>query len=155
LQTAGEITVDVGRAAAFTFVEDPYRLAQCIPGCSELHEVAPGRFTAVLANKVAFVTLRFKVVVEIVKIEPPDAIEAKVTGEPIGLAGRLVANAGLRLTGAGEQRTTVRYAVDLGLTGKLGGLGQPVFRAKSEELGREFAANLKAAIERGAVETPT
>jgi carbon monoxide dehydrogenase subunit G len=45
--------------------------------------------------------------------------------------------------------TLIRYTIDLGLTGKLGGIGQPVFRAKSDELGRKFAANLKAAMEGG------
>ena len=41
----------------------------------------------------------------------------------------------------------------MGLTGKLGGLGQPVLKAKSVELARQFAANLKAAIEKAAVQS--
>ena len=54
----------------------------------------------------------------------------------------------LELSEAGPNQTDIRYAANVGLTGKLGGLGEPVFRAKSAEVAREFAANLKAAIAR-------
>ena len=151
LQTGGQIRVDVDRATAFDFVGDPVRLAQCIPGCGDLRELSPGRYSAVLTNEVAFLTLSFKVIVEVVKVEPPNGIEAKITGEAIGLVGRVVANAGLQLSEAGPSQTDIRYTASVGLTGKLGGLGEPVFRAKSAEVAREFAANLKAAIEK----TPT
>ena len=148
LQTSGQVRVDVDRAMAFDYVGDPVRLAQCIPGCRDLCELSPGRYSAVLTNEVAFITLSFKVIVEVIKIEPPGAIEAKITGETIGLAGRVVANAGLQLSEAGPSQTDIRYTASVGLTGKLGGLGEPVFRAKSAEVAREFGSNLKAAIER-------
>jgi len=150
VQTSGEIRVDVDRAAAFAFVEKPEQLAQCIPGCTDLQEIGPNRYSAKLTNSVSFVKLSFKVVVEITKIEPPDAIDATITGEAMGVVGRLSATAGVRLADTGPTSTLVTYTVDLGLTGKLGGLGQSVFRAKSEELGRQFGINLKNAIERGA-----
>ena len=148
LQTAGEINVDVDLAVAFGFVSDPLRLAQCVPGCHDLREISPGRYAAVVTSMVAFIALSFKVIVEIVKIEPPHAIEAKITGDAIGLAGRVVASAGLRLRSAGDGRTAISYSTDVVLTGKLGGLGESVFRAKSAQLAREFATNLKAAIEK-------
>jgi carbon monoxide dehydrogenase subunit G len=151
LQTTGQISVDVGRLAAFDFVGEPVRLAQCIPGCSDLRELSPGRYSAVLTNEVAFITLSFKIVVEVVKFESPSAVDAKITGEAIGLVGRVVADAGLQLSEAGPARTDIRYTANIRLTGKLGGLGEPVFRAKSVEVARQFGANLKAAIER----TPT
>ncbi len=148
LQTTGQIRVDVDRATAFDLVGDPMRLAQCIPGCKDLREISPGRYSAVLTNQVAFITLSFKVTVEIVKVEPPNSIEAKITGDGIGIAGRVVANAGLQLSDAGPGRTDIRYAASIGLTGKLGGLGEPVFRAKSAEVAREFGTNLKAALQK-------
>ncbi len=37
------------------------------------------------------------------------------------------------------------YTVDL--DGKLGGIGQPVFRAKSDGLSKKFGANVRAALE--------
>ncbi len=146
-QTGGEFSVDVDRAAAFGFVGDPVRLAQCIPGCTDVSEILPGRYSAILANEIAFVTLKFKVVVEVTRIEPPSRIEAKVTGESIGLVGRVVATAGLSLSETGPSRTDIRYTSNVVLSGKLGGLGEPVFRAKSAEVAKQFGANLKTAIE--------
>ena len=105
-------------------------------------------YPAVLTSKVAFLTLRFKVVIDVIRMDPPSAIEARITGDAIGLAGHVVATASLDLTDTGEQRTTIRYATDVGLTGKLGGLGQPVFRATSARIAKEFGANLRNEIER-------
>lgn len=155
LQTSGEVSVDVDRASAFEFVSDPLRLAKCVPGCRDLQEISPGRYSAVVTSKVAFIAVSFKVIVEIVKNEPPDVIEAKITGDAVGLAGRVVATAAMRLGRTGQARTAIAYSTDVALTGKLGGLGEPVFRAKSAELAREFATNLKAAIEKEPRETHT
>lgn len=148
VETKGEITVDVDRETAFNFIEIPERLARCIPGCSDLREVAPGRFTAVLSSEVSFMKLNFQVVVEVVKIDRPHTIEARITGRPLGISGQLAGKAELELVDAGPGRTVIRHCSDIGLTGKLGSLGQPVFRAKSTEMSTRFAENLKAALER-------
>ena len=146
-QTSGSFTVDVDRETAFGVIGDAVRVAQCIPGCTELTELSPGRYSAVLTNDVAFITLRFKVIVEVLKMEPSNAIEAKITGDTIGLAGRVTASAGLQLSEVGPKQTQVRYTSNVSLAGKLGGLGEPVFRAKSADVARQFGVNLKAAIE--------
>jgi carbon monoxide dehydrogenase subunit G len=147
LQTSGQVLVDVDRATAFDFVRDPMTLAACIPGCKNMQEVSPGIYSAVLTNDVAFITLSFKVRVEVIRIEAPDTIEAKITGETIGLAGRVTANAALRLAEVGPSQTEIRYTSNVSLAGKLGGLGEPVFRAKSAEVSKQFGANLRTAIE--------
>src|SRR2546428_5723141 len=136
------------RTAVFQTVKNPVWLAQCISGCKDLRELAEGRYSAVLTNEVGFITLRFKVIVEVVKIDPPSGIEAKITGDAIGLVGRVQATAGLELSEVGPNQTEIRYSSNVSLTGKLGGLGEPVFRAKSAEVARQFGTNLKAAIDR-------
>lgn len=154
LHTSGDISVDVPREAAFTFLQDPHRLAACIPGCRDLREIGANRYAAVLSSRVAFMTLSFNVTIEILHVEAPHAIEAAITGDAVGLAGRVSATAAVRLTDEGEQRTLIRYTTDIALTGKLGGLGQPVFRATSAHLAREFGANLKQALEAQPTGTP-
>src|SRR5687767_9276985 len=148
LEASGEITVAVDRPTAFAIVRDPVRLARCIPGCTELCEVVPDRYTAVLTSRVAFMTLSFKVTVDVTKIEPPATLEATITGDAVGLSGHVVATARLDLAETADCRTTVRYTTAVGLTGKLGSLGQPVLRATSAKLAREFGDNLKAELER-------
>jgi carbon monoxide dehydrogenase subunit G len=153
LETSGEITTTVDRPTAFAIVRDPVRLARCIPGCTDLREVAPDRYTAVLTSRVAFMTLRFKVTIDVARIEPPATLEAKITGDALGLSGHVVATARLDLAETADRRTTIRYATAVGLTGRLGGLGQPVLRATSAKMAREFGDNLKAEIERGRTES--
>ena len=148
LQTSGQIRVALDQATVFETVRDPVWLAERIPGCKDLHELAEGRYSAVLTNEVGFITLRFKVIVEVVKIDPPSGIEAKITGDAIGLVGRVQATAGLELSEVGPNQTEIRYSSNVSLTGKLGGLGEPVFRAKSAEVAKQFGTNLKAAIDR-------
>jgi carbon monoxide dehydrogenase subunit G len=106
-----------------------------------------GSITVDIERPAAFVTLRFGVIVEVVRVDPPSGIEARITGDAIGLAGHVVATAGVELVEEGARRTTIRYATDIGLTGRLGGIGQPVFRATSAKLAREFGDNLKQALE--------
>lgn len=147
MQTSGTIVASAPRDQVYAFVSDPQRLATCIPGCSDLRELAPGKYSAVLANRVGFVTLKFNVVVEIVRQVQNEAIDATITGTPMGLAGRLEARASIVLADAPSGTgTEIRYSVEMGLSGKLGGIGQPVFRAKSEELAKQFGANLQNAL---------
>ena len=151
LQNSGQVHVGVDRTTAFNFVRDPVSLAACIPGCKDLHEISAGVYSAVLTNEVAFISLSFKVRVEVLKIEAPDTIEAKITGETIGLAGRVTANAALRLSEISPTQTEIRYTSSVSLAGKLGGLGEPVFRAKSAEVSQQFGSNLRTAIEGSAM----
>jgi len=153
LETSGEITVAVDRPTAFAIVRDPMRLARCIPGCTDVREVAPDRYTAVLTSQVAFMTLSFKVIVDVARVEPPATLEATITGDAVGLSGHVVATARLDLAETSDRRTTVRYATQVGLTGKLGSLGQPVLHATSAKMARQFGDNLKAEIERGGAES--
>lgn len=150
MQTGGEFTVAVAQDRAFAFVSDPFKIATCIPGCSDLREIASGKYAAKLSNRVGPISISFDVTVELSNVVSPSAIDAVVSGNAAGLGGRLTATAAVRLAPAGAANTTVTYTVDLSLTGKLGGIGQPVFRAKSDELSKKFGANVRAALESGA-----
>ncbi len=147
VETTGEITVEVDRATAFAVIRNPARLARCIPGCKDLVELAPDKYTAVLSSQVAFMTLSFNVTIDVTQIDEPGMLEARISGDAVGLAGHVVATARVNLEATAEHRTTIRYATEVGLTGKLGGLGQPVFKATSAKMAREFGANLKKEIE--------
>ena len=153
MQTSGEFAVAVDRDQAFAFISDPFRVAACIPGCENLRETEPGIYAATLSNKVGPIAVKFDVAVSLTKVEPPAAIDATVSGNAPGLGGRLTATAQLRLEALDAANTRVTYAVEMSLGGRLGGIGQPVFRAKSDELSKKFGANVRAAIEANASAT--
>jgi hypothetical protein len=151
MKFSGELTVKAPRAQVYEKVRDARFFASCVDGVSELVETAPDTYAAVFETKVAYMTFKFRVTVQVTRAEPPREIEAKVEGTPLGIVGRLTATALTTLSEAGEE-TVIDYTVDSNLTGKLGSLGQPVLRSKAKEMERQFAVRLLAAFDRTGAE---
>jgi carbon monoxide dehydrogenase subunit G len=153
MKFAGELTVKAPRIAVFDALRDARFFASCVEGVHDLAEIGPDRYAAVFDTKVAYMKFSFKVVVELVRAEPPSEIEAKVEGAPLGVVGRLTATSLTTLTEVGDE-TKIAYTVDATLSGKLGSLGQPVLRAKSREMEKQFVARLQAAFDQARAEAP-
>ncbi|HST35474.1 MAG TPA: SRPBCC domain-containing protein [Allosphingosinicella sp.] len=142
---SGELTVKAPRAAVYKAVRDARFFASCVEGVRDLQETAPDTYAAVFETKVAYMKFAFKVTVQVVRVDEPRQIDAKVEGAPLGIVGRLTATSRTTLTEAGGE-THIAYEVEAALTGKLGSLGQPVLRAKAKNMERQFAARLAAAF---------
>jgi carbon monoxide dehydrogenase subunit G len=145
MKFTGQLTVKAPREAVYKAVRDARFFASCVEGVQDLQETAPDTYAAVFATKVAYMSFKFKVTVQVVRADEPREIEAKVEGTPLGIVGRLTATALTTLTEAGDE-TKIEYAVDAALTGKLGSLGQPVLNSKAKEMERQFSARLAAAF---------
>jgi len=151
MKITGQVRVKAPRAGVYEALRDARFFASCVDGVHDLTELAPDRYSAVLETKVAYMSFKFKVTVELVRAEASREIEAKVEGTPLGIVGRLSAAALTSLSEAGAE-THIDYAVDANLTCKLGSLGQPVLRAKAKEMERQFAEKLRAAFAGRAIE---
>jgi len=138
-------TVPALRAAVFDKLKDAPFFASCIEGVKDLKEIDATHYDAVLETRVAYMKFSFKVSVEITKLSPPDTIEAKVEGTPIGVVGRLTATSRTHLTESGGQ-TVVSYSIDSTLAGKLGSIGQPVLKSKAKDMEKKFTERLRAAF---------
>lgn len=145
MKFTGDIWMEAPRDAVFAKVRDARFFASCIEGVQDLSEIDADHYTAVLETKVAYLKFQFKVAVEVVRIDPPQEIEAKIEGAPLGIVGRLTASSLTRLV-EDNGGTKVSYEIDAALTGKLGSLGQPVLRAKAKEMERLFAERMRAAF---------
>jgi hypothetical protein len=152
MKVEGEISVSAPRTLVFERLRDAPFFASCIDGVNDLTAIDETHYSALFATKVAFMRFSFKVNVEMTRIAPPDEIEAKVEGTPIGIVGRLTATANTKLTESGEQ-TVIGYSIDATLTGKLGSIGQPVLKAKAKEMEKQFAERLAAAFANGGAGT--
>ena len=143
MKFAGEITVKARREAVFSTLADVRLFASMIEGVHDLTPIDDKRFDAVLETKVAYMSFKFKVTVELTQVNPPHEIAAKIEGTPLGLVGRLTAATVTRFVEAGNE-TLIQYAMDTTLTGKLGSIGQPVLKAKARDMEKQFAKNLRA-----------
>ena len=81
----GQVRVKAPRAAVYEALRDARFFASCVEGVQDLTEIAPDRYSATLETKVAYMSFKFKVTVELVRAEPPREIEAKVEGTPLGI----------------------------------------------------------------------
>lgn len=145
MKFSGEIAVDAKRDAVFGKLQDIRFFASCIDGVSDLTPLDEKRFDAVLETKVAYMTFRFKVTVELTEMTTPERIAAKIEGAPMGMVGRLTATSATQLVEAGDT-TVIQYEIDTALTGKLGSIGQPVLKSKAKDMEKQFAKNLRAAF---------
>lgn len=145
---SGEFVIDAPRDRVFNAIRDARFFASCIDGVQDLTEIDPTHYDAVFETKVAYLKFRFKVTVEITKIQEPDELEAKVEGTPLGVVGRLTATSRTKLTAEGD-KTRVEYTGETALTGKLGSLGQPVLKSKAKQMEKQFAERLQAAFAEG------
>jgi hypothetical protein len=146
MKFTGDIAVGAPREAVFAKVRDARFFASCLEGVHDLTEIDGDHYTAVLETKIAYLKFKFNVVVEVLRAEAPNEIEAKIEGTPSGIVGRLTARSLTRLMDDDNGGTKVSYEVDAALTGKLGSLGQPVLRAKAKEMERQFAERIRAAF---------
>ena len=146
MKIGGELSVKAPRTAVFDALKDARFFASCVEGVQELTEIDPTHYTAIFETRIAYLKFRFSVTVEMTKAEPPDTIEGKVEGKPMGIVGRLTATATTTLIENGDE-TVIRYEIDSSLTGKLGSIGQPVMKSKAKDLEKEFAARLRAKFE--------
>ena len=145
MNVSGEFTVNAPRERVFETIRDPRRFVSFVDGVHDLKELYPTHYEAMFETKIAYPRFNFAITVEVIRIEAPGEIEAKIEGVPLGIVGRLVAKSTTKLTDVGGA-TTVSYSVDSTLAGKLGNIGQPVLRAKAKEMERQFATRLRAAF---------
>lgn len=145
MKFSGEIAVDAGRDAVFAKLQDIHFFASCIDGVRDLAPLDEKRYDAVLETKVAYMTFKFKVTVELTEVTAPERIAAKIEGAPLGLVGRLTATSSTQLVETGDA-TVIRYEIDTALTGRLGSIGQPVLKSKAKDMEKQFAKNLRAAF---------
>jgi len=142
---SGEIAIPAPRHQVFDALANAPFFASCVEGVHDLKEIDATHYDAVLETTVAFMKFSFKVSVEVTKLSPPDRIEAKIEGTPLGVVGRFTARSSTDLIEAGGD-TLVKYAIDATLTGKLGSMGQPVLKSKAREMEKNFAEKMRAAF---------
>lgn len=145
MRIAGQITVQAPRERVFEALRDAQFFASCVDGVCNLTETGGTHYVAVLETKIAYIKFRFNVDVELARIEPPALIEARITGAPVGIIGRLTSTSITELHENGNE-TVIDYTTDSSLTGRLGSMGQPVLKSKAREMEREFTKRLRAAF---------
>lgn len=145
----GEFEIDMSRETLFRVITNPALMATCIPGCESIEQINPTTYRAVVTVVVAFIKARFNLVVEVTEEIAPEAVRSVTRGEEGGRASMLTATNQVLLVDLGADRTRLRYASDLSVTGRLGKFALGIMKKKAQSMAQEFAENLRAKIAPG------
>ena len=148
MKFTGEFTVPAGREVVFARLQDHALLAKCVDGVQEVEPLDERNYKVKLQTRLAYIRIGFTLDVSITEIEAPAFMKITATGKPLGMVGRLSGDATLTLMEleAGGQ-TLVSYVLDLAVAGKLGSIGQPVFKSKAKEMESSFVEKFNASLE--------
>ena len=145
-----EFSVSAAPDVVWDFLLDPQRIAPCLPGCESLEVEDAKTYRVRLTVKVGFLSTTQSLKVEIVESDRPRHLVSLARGEDRKLASQVEVRNTLDLTPAAAAGTVVRYRSEVRVLGRLGSVGDAVIKVKAKQLAGDFAANVRAAIERPA-----
>ncbi len=138
-----EVTLSGPPESVWAIIEDPAALGRVLPGCETIAADGPGRFRAVLASRIQFLTVRADVVATFHDADPPRHLRLELDGRPRVLAGSFRASIPFDLAPAGEGGTRVSYRVEVAVTGRLATFGTPLMRDTLRRQVAELVRNVE------------
>jgi uncharacterized protein len=133
----------------WAFLVDLPAVSRCVPGASDIEPLDAETVGGTIEVRVGPIGLRLAGRVRLTDTDATAhraALEIEATDRRIG--GGMTAHTTFTLQPADRSPDATRLSVatDATMTGRLGQFGQPIIRRKSEELSRQFAANVAAAL---------
>ena len=141
MKLQGTVTVNAPQERVWQVLIDPVQLCKVIPGCEQARQLDATHYEAVLSVKVQFMTIRSQAKGTLLEADAPRHLVGELVGEPTSMAGAFRARVTIDLTPVNDS-TSIRYAMDLSLLGRLASLGEAMVRSTSQQLTRQFAENL-------------
>ena len=141
----GQVDLPAPRETVWAKLNDAEVLKACIPGCEELTKTSDTQFHAVAVQKIGPVKARFKGIVNLTDLDPPNGYKISGEGEG-GVAGFAKGGATVALADK-DGGTLLSYNVEAQIGGKLAQLGQRLINGAAKKLADEFFANFAKAVE--------
>jgi len=126
---------------------DPETLRSCIPGAEKIDQLDEKTYDCVIKQKVGPISVRFKFINTLSKIEPPNHVEMEGEGEDIGKAGRFTQKTTIDLIEQQGGEVEISYRCNANIVGKLAMFGDRILKTKAKKLEAEFTTALKEKLE--------
>lgn len=137
MKMSSSFSVPEESVKVFELFLDAPTMRSCIPGCHELVRVDDTHYSGRLVNEIAHVRFDAAFSVEIVGLELPHEVRAVLKGEDRRLASSLKVDAALQVRPEGAA-SMVTYSMEIAMWGKLGRMGESIFRRTTVEVERQF-----------------
>lgn len=140
MKLGSTFTVPADPKTVFDLFFDADTMRASIPGCEELVRVDETHYTGRLVNEIAHVRFNAAFSAEIVGVDAPREVKAVLKGEDRRLGSSLKLDATLSVEPNGADNSTVTYAMEMAMWGKLGRMGESIFRRRTAEVEKQFVA---------------
>lgn len=142
----GSHLLPASRQSVWDFLNDPERLAKCLPGCERLEPIGPDRYRVAVKYAIAAIGGNFTGTIELLDKKPPRSM--RLRSESKGTPGFVKGEGELELTEKAGQ-TELRYSGEVQVGGLIASVGQRMLEMASRKITQQFfesvAAQLKSA----------
>jgi carbon monoxide dehydrogenase subunit G len=146
MHVAEHVTVPLALADAWDFVWQVDRLAACVPGCTGVKTIEPGkRYTGQVADHVGPYRVVMDLDVVVQEATAPESIRVLVSGQDRKLGTTQRMDLTVRLRELDPQQTRLDIDAEVEILGKIAALGQFVVKRKVTDVVRKFGDNLRVA----------
>lgn len=143
LKIEGSYSFNAPRARVWQVLLDPKIMAQCIPGCESMNEVAPDKYETVMKVGVASVKGTYKGKVAIKeKHEPSHYV---LSGEGSGGPGFMQGDVAIDLE-ENNGLTVLRYSTDPKIGGLIASIGQRMLNGVAKMMAEQFFKKMETFI---------
>ena len=129
----------------WAFLNDPLRLAKCLPGCERLEPDGPDRYKAAVKFVLAAISGKYAGSLELADKSPPHSLRLRIEGK--GVPGFMKGEGALELVDKRGQ-TELRYRGEAQVGGMIAAVGQRMIDAAARKIIQQFfecaAAELKS-----------
>ena len=141
----GTLDIAVARAEVWSFLTDPHRVAACAPDVQRLEVTDPTHFTVVVRTGVGPIKATFTMKVEFADLVPPERAVVLVRGQAPGSAVDMRNT--MELADAGPNRTTMRWASDVNVSGMIASVGARLMQGAADKTTQQVFACIKHTLE--------
>jgi uncharacterized protein len=135
LKIEGSYVFNAPRERVWQVLLDPKIMAQCMPGCERMNEVAPDQFEAVMKVGVASVKGTYKGKVSIKDKQAP--CHYVLSGEGSGGPGFMQGDVAIDLEEQ-DGKTVLKYSTDARIGGLIASIGQRMLNGVAKMMVEQF-----------------
>jgi carbon monoxide dehydrogenase subunit G len=144
MEFKGRYLIPAPAEKVWAALNNPDVLRQCIPGCDRMEKTDPTHFSASATLKIGPVKANFRANIALEDLDPPRHCRLKGEGQG-GVAGFARGEAEVDLT-PGEGGTTLSYAAQANIGGKLAQIGQRLIDGAAKQIADDFFVRFREAI---------
>lgn len=143
MKVAGSYVLPGTPEQVWALLNDPARLAKCLPGCERLEPDGPDRYKAAVNFALAAISGKYAGSLEITEKKPPRSLRLRLDGK--GVPGFMKGEGQLELIDRHGQ-TELRYAGEAQVGGMIAAVGQRMIDVAARKMIQQFFESAAAQL---------